>query len=145
MRTALVLFGALLIITGPSSAGRNAHGSLIVHTAEISYTADPCGDGYDDPEICENAITQSNVEGTDATVIWFIAAFPDEIDPAVTGIYFGHDHSLPESSHLQTGVCGPAGTSEMPDPGWPDIPTYAGNAVFLDRRPLRIASFPSTG
>lgn len=119
----------LLLVTGPALAGRNAYGALIVHTADYTFTADPCDDDYDDPGTCEAAVTSTNNDENTPVLIWFIAAFPDPLEPAVTAIRFGHDHNLPPESHLASGFCGPRGSWEWPSPGWPDKPDSSGNVV----------------
>lgn len=129
---ALCLFVALLVgLTTPVLAGKNARGALVVHTAEMPGTSfySPCDDDYDDPGTCENASTQV-VENL-PMFVWLLAAFPDGSDPGVTVIYFGIEHNLP-AGFVQAGgmgFCGPVGTLEIPDPGWPDDPQNAGNSV----------------
>lgn len=129
MRTTVILLGFILAMAAPALAGKNANGALIVHTAPYSfYFSDPCDD-FDDPGTCENANTQTDNDEVTASVIWFIAAFDDVTDPGVSVVYFGNDHNLPDFYHSIWGFCGPPGTIEVADAGWPDDPAGAGNSV----------------
>lgn len=130
MRTVLLTLGLLLLMAGTTLAGKNETGALIVHTGSYSvYGNDPCGADYDDPSTCEAADTQTDNDPETPAVIWLIAAFHESSDPAVTVIYFGLDHNLPEFYHDRWGMCGPPGSLEVPDVGWPDEPASAGNSV----------------
>jgi hypothetical protein len=60
----------------------------------------------------------------------------------VTVVVFGHDHNLPEYSHNHWGLCGPAGTLEIPDSGWPDSPATAGNSVAFGTPIVEDILFP---
>jgi len=120
-------------LVGPAQAGKNAGGALIVHTNdEVTFTTtgDYCGVDFDDPGTCENALTRTDKDENTSAVIWFLAAFPDTANPAVTVIYFGIDHNLPQGQGYipNWGYCGPAGSLEVPDGGWPDDPS-AGNSL----------------
>lgn len=137
----LLLIG-LLVLAGLATAGRNAHGALIVHTSDYISTADPCGDDFFDRDTCQDTMTQTNNDDGIPTWIWFIAAFPEPLEPLVRAIRFGHDHNLPPDSHLASGACGPSGTQNWPSLGWPDAPETSGNVVEF---PLPISgnlSFP---
>jgi hypothetical protein len=113
-------------------AGKNAGGALVVHTADYSYYFPPdfCGADYVDPGTCENAGTESTVDGNfDAAIVWLLAAFPSGSDPGVTVIYFGLEHNLPFGFFAASSFCGPEGTLEIPDTGWPNDWETAGNSV----------------
>ncbi len=114
----------------PAYAGRNANGALIVHTNDAySYSAaTACTTPYAEPASCAAAITRS--DKSSGTVVWLLAAFPDTSNPAVSVIYFGIDYddvNLDPGSSYKS--CGPAGTVEVPDGGWPY--TGRGNSVAL--------------
>ncbi len=133
LRPLLFLFLLALPLTGPdiAQAGKNARGAMIVHCLdEVVYTDtfDWCGDDYDDPGSCENAVTRSDASETDASVIWAIAAFHETSNPGVTVVYFGLDHNLPLGYVTASSFCGPDGTLEIPDAGWPDD-VGAGNSI----------------
>jgi hypothetical protein len=61
-------------------------------------------------------------------VIWLLASFPPLSSPDVAAIYFGIEF---DENNLDAtvghGYCGPAGTLEAPDAGWPS--NSAGNSV----------------
>jgi hypothetical protein len=112
-------------------SGKNAGGALIVHTDDsVSYTTgDWCGQLFSDPGTCENAVTRTDKDENTPAVIWLLAAFPDTANPAVSVVYFGIEHNLPpnEGYFVNHGYCGPAGTIEVPDGGWPE--TGFGNSL----------------
>jgi hypothetical protein len=125
-------------------AGKNANGALIVHTVDsfylpyhcVGYPENYCGemDGcFDDPTSCELANTEAR--GTYhfmGDVVWVFAAFPEGADPGVSRIDFGIDHNLPFSGYIPIGwPCGPEGTYQVPDSGWPDDPEHAGTSVVF--------------
>jgi hypothetical protein len=130
--TALVAIGSFLFMTtAPAHAGKNAGGALVVHTDDSwNYSGLCYWFDYAYPDIeCPDLDTRTDVDLNTPALIWFIATFPDDSDPAVTVIYFGHDHCMPEFYHNRWGYCGPSGTIEIPDIGWPDAPATAGNSV----------------
>lgn len=116
---------------GIANAGANINGGLLVHTDDAySWTDDVC-DNYDAwvPPHCFDYNTRTDKDESAPALIWFIASFFESSNPAVTLVYFGNDHNLPEDSHDNYGYCGPPGSLEVPDPGWPDSPFTAGNSV----------------
>jgi hypothetical protein len=127
----LALMGVLLILTTPALAGRNANGALVVHTDDaLLYTPGAFYCETSLPATCAELITQSNlpVEGP-AGVIWLLAAFTPESDPAVTTIQFGIHHSMPPNQGYfpAYAACGPS-PLELPDSGWPE-PNDCGNLI----------------
>jgi hypothetical protein len=114
-------------------AGKNANGALVVHTDNsVQWTifADYCGADFSDPGTCLDANTESTVDGNIyGAVVWLLAAFPDGANPGVTVIFFGIEHNLPFGFIAAWGLCGPAGSLEIPDAGWPDDWATAGNSV----------------
>lgn len=132
MRIALVAIGTfLLMTTAPAHAGKNAGGAMVVHTDDRYLYSGICDwfDHYYPDIVCSELDTRTDVDLNTAAMIWFIAAFPDDSNPGVTVVYFGHDHSMPLYYHSRWGYCGPPGTLEIPDTGWPDAPATAGNSV----------------
>ena len=129
---ALFAIGSFLFTTTPTAhAGRNAGGALVVHTDDSWDYSGAC-DWFDYayPGIeCPDLDIRTDVDINTPALIWFIAAFPEDSDPSVMVIYFGHDHSMPQYYHNRWGYCGPAGTIQIPDSGWPDAPATAGNSV----------------
>ncbi|MFB3910092.1 MAG: hypothetical protein ACE15D_17015 [Candidatus Eisenbacteria bacterium] len=124
--TGIVAAGLLLLSALTVRAGKNADGALIVHTDNtVTYTAtgDYCGVDLRMPGSCEDAVARSNKNSKTPAVIWILAAFPEESDPAVAGIQFGVEHNLPQG---QEGVvayqaCGES-PLELPDDGFPGTP-----------------------
>jgi hypothetical protein len=114
-------------------AGKNADGAMVVHTDNsITWTifADYCGADYMDPGTCLDANTESTVDGNlYGAVVWLLAAFPDGAVPGVTVVFFGIEHNLPFGFIAANGFCGPAGSLEIPDTGWPNDWVNAGNSV----------------
>lgn len=130
MKKLLLALGILALICSPALAGKNAGGALIVHTNDaINYTgtANYCDAQYR-PADCETAVTTTNKDDATEALIWFLAAFDDMANPAVTGIQFGVRHNLPPGQGYVAhwGVCGP-NPQQLPDAGFPDTP--GGNLV----------------
>jgi hypothetical protein len=132
MRKLLMMLGVMALICSPAMAGKNANGSLVVHTHDsYVWTYGVCDffDYWYGDITCPELDTRTDRDPNTPALIWFLAALPDESAPAVSVVYFGHDHSMPQYYHNRWGYCGPAGTLEVPDAGWPDFPTTAGNSV----------------
>jgi hypothetical protein len=122
----LLVFCAALV--GTATGGKNEGGALVVHTDDAyMYYRSFCSD-FEDwvPQDCELLNTRTDHDVNTPSLIWFIAAFDPACSPGVTSIYFGNDHNLPAYYHNRWGFCGPAGTVEHPDPGWPEDPAGAG-------------------
>lgn len=119
--TPLVVLLLVVAITSIAVAGRNAGGALIVHTNDaVSYTTSGsyCLTSYLPPS-CEEAGTRTDKDENTPAVIWFLAAFPDTSNPAVTTIQFGIEHNLPpEQGYFERYV--KCGDLELPDAGWPE-------------------------
>ena len=129
-RIGWLLVMLMLVVATSVMAGKNRNGALIVHTEHYSFYYGPC---YDTPEIatCEEAVTQTDEDIYTPAMIWVFAAFPEAAIPSVTHIRFGLDHNLPQYYHNRWGFCGPAGTVELPEQGWPDFPGTAGNTIIF--------------
>jgi hypothetical protein len=118
-------------------AGKNENGRLVVHTDDTyTYTFGVCNqfDNWVDPNGttgCGDLNTRTDRDPNTPALIWFIASFCPDASPGVTVVYFGHDHNLPPYYHNTWGLCGPDGSFELPDAGWPDNPGGAGNSVAL--------------
>jgi hypothetical protein len=143
MKNLLLMLGILLLATSPVLAGKNCQGAMVVHTDDAhDWTHGVC-DNFDawvpDPEWGYGTRTDKD-EWTPA-LIWFIAMLPGP-NPGVSAVYFGHDHNLPEYYHNHWGFCGPAGSIEVPDDGWPDSPSTAGNLVTFGSPILGDHVFP---
>jgi hypothetical protein len=141
-----VLSLALLILVlscGIALAGKNRNGSLIVHTNDAySYSATGLCERFetqDDPGDCQSAGTRTDLDPGTAALIWLIASFPQTDNPGVVVIYFGIDHNLSPGSIPQWGFCGPAGSLEIPDAGWPDT---GGNSVAFGSPIIGDTFFP---
>jgi hypothetical protein len=120
----------IMLSSATALAGKNAGGALIVHTDDnvwYTHTGQYCGAQFSDPGTCENAVTRTDKDENTPAVIWLLAAFPDTANPAVSVVYFGIEHNLGEGSIVNHGYCGPAGSLEIPDAGWPD--TGLGNSL----------------
>jgi hypothetical protein len=131
MRKFLLALGILALLCSPAMAGKNAGGALVVHTNDANnFTSNVCNrfETVDNPGGCFNAGTQTNKDDATPALIWLIAAFAPSSNPGVSAIYFGLNHNLPpaEGYFANFGLCGPAGSLELPDPGWPDM---GGNTV----------------
>ena len=130
MKKLRLLLGILILSASPVLAGKNHNGAMLVHTDDAyNWTYDVC-DNFDAwvPGFCGYLDTRTDKDETTPVLIWLIAAFPDG-NPAVSVCYFGHDHNLPAYYHNRWGFCGPAGSLEVPDTGWPDAPATPGNSV----------------
>jgi hypothetical protein len=117
---ALLTILLTMLLPGAVMAGKNAGGALIVHTQDsyVYSAVTACTTTYSTPASCEEANTRS--DKSEGTVVWLLAAFPDSSSPAVSGIYFGIDYddvNLDPGVSLQ--VCGPDGSQQIPDAGWP--------------------------
>ena len=131
MRGLLLALAMMALICSPAMAGKNTGGAMVVHTDDaVSWTNGIC-DQFDSVVLvtCPELNTRTDKDANTPALIWFIAAFPSNSSPGVTVCYFGHDHPLPEFYHNRWAFCGPAGTIEIPDAGWPDAPATAGNSV----------------
>ena len=132
MTKLICVFVFSMLVATAAMGGKNANGSLVVHTDDAyAWTDDICD--YADswvPDNCEALNTRTDKYHHDLppVLIWFVAAFCEESDPAVTVVYFGVDHNIPPLHHERWGFCGPPGSLEIPDPGWPEFP-IAGNSV----------------
>ena len=128
------LFAFSMAIATAAMGGKNADGSLVVHTQDAhAWTVGVCD--YSDswvPDDCEALNTRTDkvhpVHEEPATLIWFLAAFCEGSTPGVVVVYFGVDHNLPPLHHYRWGLCGPPGSIEFPDVGWPEFP-IAGTSV----------------
>lgn len=129
--TKRVLFGGLSLLLAaslPSFAGVNGGGSIIVHTDD-SYTyrsTTICTTAVGEPASCAAAVTTAG-QSDHPQVIWFLASFVPEASPRVASVYFGMDQNLPVGFVDRQGFCGPAGSVEISDSGWPS--PEAGNSV----------------
>jgi len=138
MRRVLLTLGLSLIVITAATAGKNADGALVVHTDDAhSYTgANMCllFDSWYPGITCADLGTRTDRDETTPALIWFIAAFPQSSTPGVQIIYFGNEHNLPpgEGYHANWGYCGPGGSFELPDSGWPEAPATAGNSLTFD-------------
>jgi hypothetical protein len=72
-----------------AEAGRNAGGSLILHTADTyEYsTATACTTASGEPASCAEAVTRTDRD--QGAVLWLLAAFDPTASPGVTVVYFG--------------------------------------------------------
>ena len=126
------MLGIMALICSPAMAGKNANGAMVVHTDDAHVWTTLSEDVFDAwyPGItCPQLGTRTDRDANTPALIWFLAATPDDASPGMTVIYFGHDHTLPPGYHNRFGFIGPAGTLQIPDAGWPDSPTTAGNSV----------------
>jgi hypothetical protein len=123
-----------------SNAGKNAGGALIVHTNDEFFLSDTCFDDpppicmwncHDDPGSCENANTQTDDYYGYGSLIFCFAAFPEESTPGLSEVRFGLDHNLDFPYPWVLGFCGPEGSTEVADQGWPENPSSAGTRVIF--------------
>ncbi len=128
MRRILATMSVLVLVCAPAIAGPNSNGAIIVHTND-SYTylsATVCETSLGQPASCGDANTR--IDGRGPAVVWFLAAFYPAASPVVASVYFGVDFDEAElNPGAQFGVCGPPGSLEVPDAGWPA--RDAGNTV----------------
>jgi hypothetical protein len=113
---------------GQPPTGPNANGALIVHTNDAySYLSTTiCDTDLGQPLSCEAAITRTDKQA--GAVVWLLASFYPGASPSVASVYFGINFDMEHlDPSLALGPCGPAGTVELPDAGWPA--TGAGNTV----------------
>jgi len=127
MRKVLLTLGILALVCTPAMAGRNANGAMVVHTDDAyTYSAQTACTYLDALTDCEGLNTM--VTRQTGAVVWCLAAFEASASPGVTVVYFGIDY---DEVNLDVGVaykfCGPAGSLEVPDDGWPY--TGFGNSV----------------
>lgn len=128
MKEALAAACLVALLGAPAQAGPNSNGAIIVHTND-SYTylsATVCTTPLGQPASCGEANTR--VDSGGPAVVWFLAAFYPTASPVVASVYFGVDFDESElNPGVQFGSCGPAGSLEIPDAGWPHGTT--GNVV----------------
>lgn len=128
MRPALLALAMLALFSTTVPAGPNANGWLIVHTNDAySYASTTvCTTTLGQPATCEDAIVRTD-KGT-AAVVWLLASFLPSANPRVASVYFGIDFDdVNLDPTTEFGFCGPAGTVEAPDDGWPS--KTAGDAI----------------
>lgn len=108
-----------LCFAAEALAGRNADGALIVHTDDTYAWSrgTACVDRRATPASCEGASTTST-RRDDATV-WVVAAFCPSASPSVTSVYFGIDYQGTGLEPVESKMCGPDGSFEIPDEDWP--------------------------
>lgn len=129
----LALLAALVassIAPVASRAERNRDGALIVHTNDtVTYSGGGayCAGAFDDPGACEAAGTRSDLPPDQPAVVWVLASFLAHADPSVVVVYFGIDHDPGGVEFVDWSFCGPPGSLEIPDDGWPV--TGLGNSV----------------
>ncbi|MDM7916225.1 MAG: hypothetical protein QUU85_13330 [Candidatus Eisenbacteria bacterium] len=128
------LIALLAVIPCLAQAGKNAGGALIVHTNDAvmyRYPNPLCNPEYE-PTSCEGAVTRSEASGNFPTVTWFLAAFPDGSEPAVTELRFGVRHGFPPGQGYCVGwmPCGPNVAVDVTE-GFPDTPGGA-RIAYLD-------------
>lgn len=127
MRLLACLVG-LLCVVSVAQAGRNANGTLFVHTSNTyNYcTSQVCTAAEANLGSCEEANTMATREA--GQVVWLFAFWCPPASPGVTVVYFGIDY---DDATLDPGaaykLCGPAGSLEVPDGDWPY--TGRGNSV----------------
>ena len=107
MRKVLLMLCALILISSPAWAAKNAGGFMAVHTDDAHGWTNGVCDYFDDwvPYICIDLNTRTDVDVNTPALIWFIAGFPPNASPGVTVVYFGHDHSMPQYYHSRWGFC----------------------------------------
>ena len=129
MKKLLLMLVIMMLVPPPALAGKNMHGAMIVHTDDAHGWTEGVCSNFDDwvPNGCVCLNTRTDKDADTPALIWLIAFMVGS--PGVTVVYFGHDHNLPEYSHNQWGFCGPTGSLELPDSGWPNSPATAGNTV----------------
>jgi hypothetical protein len=151
MKKLLLALGILALICSPALAGKNAGGAFVAHTNDgVTYTSQNppyCQDQYN-PADCESVITQTNKDENTPAVIWFMAAFPEGSQPAVTGAQFGVYHNLPPGQGYVANwsACGP-NPLVLPDQGFPDVPggTLIGYGSPIMDRFFTLAWFAAYG
>lgn len=134
----------LLTTAGTAHAGKNEYGAMLVHTDDAhSWTNTVCDHGNTwIPDDWREFNTRTDMEWSSPALIWFIASWSEYADPAVTYVYFGNDHNLPQNYHNHWGVCGPPGSVEYPDDGWPDSPATAGNTIEFGSTVTGVTNIP---
>ncbi len=100
----------------------------MVHTNDAySYLSTTiCTTSLGQPASCEEAITRT--DKSTGSVVWFLAAFLQTAVPRVAAVYFGvsfDEVNLDATAGF--GPCGPSGTLQAPDAGWPS--NSSGNSV----------------
>lgn len=136
MMKLICLFAFSMTVATAAMGGKNADGSLVVHTDDAhGWTNNVCD--YADSWVPDNCEALNTREDRDdyyhdlpPTLIWFIAAFCEGSDPAVVVVYFGVDHNMALFHHHRWGFCGPPGSLEIPDPGWPEFPNAGTSVAF---------------
>jgi len=129
MRKILLALGIMALLCTPAFAGPNTNGAIIVHTNDsYSYVSTTvCTTALGQPASCAEAGVQS--DKAVAAVVWFMAAFLPSSSPAVASVYFGVNYDdVNLDITTKFAPCGPAGTVEAPDAGFPGDMT-AGNSV----------------
>lgn len=149
------ILGILLLggfVVGVSSPGLaqdvNKNGVLVLHTDnnyEYTRGVDPanasgveCGQNLAcpyDPDCADNvaALEPTSSRGSDVTVWWILALFPEKSCPQVKGLTFGVEWDVEDDIRLVG--WGHSGDFELPDTDWPAY-SGSGNAVTY-REPQR--------
>ena len=131
---ASVLGVATCLLMGPAQAGSNRDGALIVHADPlVTYSAghDYCVNEYRGPSTCSSARTRVDSFGSDAVLVWFIAAFPENASPAINAVQFGIRTTLPDGAVVARGPCGSM-VLELPDRDFPE--NYTGTLVSFSTK-----------
>ncbi len=118
-RFLFVLCGVCLAVA-PAAAGPNSNGAIIVHTNDaydyLSTTV--CATTLGVPATCADAITRT--DKASGAVVWFLASFLPDASPVVQAVYFGMTLDAANlDPSTRYGICGPSGSVEIPDAGWP--------------------------
>lgn len=132
MRSPLLILAILTGISHQAIAGRNANGTMAVHTNDnISYTssANYCVSSL--PPSCDEFVTvTTRLPEEEVAVIWLISAWLPGASPGVTAIQFGISHNLPDDTYfVRHSACGPSGLIELPDANWPWGSGETGNLI----------------
>jgi hypothetical protein len=141
MSRVLLALCVVILAVAPVAAGPNSNGGIIVHTNDaydyLSTTI--CTTPLGLPATCADAITRTD-KATGA-VVWFMASFLPQTFPVVTAIYFGMTlDAVNLDASTKYGICGPQGSVEIPDAGWPG--DGVGNSVAFGSAVTGSTLFP---
>ncbi len=147
LRASLAVAIFAFLSPGHILAGRNAGGAIILHTNDsvaYTYTGQYCSFDFDNPGTCVQANTRTDLAGTGAdAVIWALAAFPSDSDPAVTSVAFGIRLSNRPDFTYMVDDHRSCGGLELPLDDWPNPNDLtSGTLITYGSPPIRERLFP---
>ncbi len=122
MRVVMFLAMAIALLAGAAAAGPNAGGTILVHSAGLTYEGQgECGQGVP-PQSCVTAVSEIDDADPDHHKVWKVyAAFPDNASPRLKGITVGihYDEEYGDMAGTVISAYGPCAEFELATSNWP--------------------------